>query len=40
MTLLDVAKIIKAFLGWAKQILNALGITAFDEAFSNAMAEL
>lgn len=40
MTLLDVAKIIKQFLIWVQQILNALGITAFDEAFSNAIAEL
>ncbi len=40
MNMLEVAEVIKAFLGWVMQILNALGITSFNEQLSNAMDKL
>lgn len=40
MELLEVTKIVHAFFGWILQILNALGITAFNETLSNAMDKL
>ncbi len=40
MNLLEVAEIIRTFLGWMFKIFNALGITAFNEPLSNAMDKL
>lgn len=40
MEITEVTKIIIAFFGWVQQILNALGINAFDEAFKNAADKL
>ena len=40
LTFLDVSKLIKVCLEWMLSILNNLRINAFDEAFSNAIAEL
>lgn len=40
MNLLNVAEIIGTFLNWIYKILNALGITAFNDSLTNAMGEL
>lgn len=36
----DIVKIVQTFLTWVLKILNALGITAFDERLSEAIEEL
>lgn len=40
MEMIEITKIVHAFLGWMLTILNALGITAFNESLSNAMGKL
>lgn len=40
MELLAVTKIVHAFLGWIYKLVNALGITAFNEQLTDMMAEL
>lgn len=40
MNMLEVAEVIRTFFGWILKVLNALGITAFNEPLSNAMGKL
>ncbi len=40
MELLNVTKIIYEFLNWIYKLVNALGITVFNEQLTNMMAEL
>lgn len=40
MEMIEITKIVQSFLGWILSILNALGITAFNETLSDAMGKL